>query len=50
MAIGKGLKFGMEELVLESFLVDIPMNITQTGFETYFGIANSDIMTGQTAM
>lgn len=32
------LKFGMEELILENFFVDIPMNIVQTWFETFTGI------------
>ena len=34
------LKFGMEELILENFFVDIPMNIVQTWFETFTGIGD----------
>lgn len=32
------LKFWMEELILENFFVDIPMNIVQSWFETFTGI------------
>lgn len=37
---GWALKFGMEELIIENFLVDIPNNIIQTWFETLTGIDN----------
>ncbi len=47
--VGKGLKFGMEELVIENFLVDIPMNIVQTWVETYEWISDGSIIS-QTAL
>lgn len=34
------LKFWMEELILENFFVDIPINIVQTWFETFTWIDN----------
>ncbi len=47
--IWHGLKFGFEELFMESFLVDIPMNIVHSGVNA-FVFGEGEIVKGQTAL
>ena len=44
------LKFWMEELILENFFVDIPMNIVQTWFEAFTWIDNWWVTVWNTAI